>query len=69
MANAITSMTTYTGKQSEFKDLVMAKPYGYLGLKDLGFQVIEDVQSNKIMYKDALMDKITKKRQPETGIL
>lgn len=60
--NKVTSMTTYTGKQSEFKDLVMAKLYGYLGLKDLGFQIIEDVQSNKIMYKDALMDKITKKR-------
>jgi hypothetical protein len=60
--NVITSMTTYTGKQSEFKDLVMIKLYGYLGLRDLGFQVIEDVQSNKIMYKDALLDKITKKR-------
>ena len=25
--NKVTSMTTYTGKQSEFKDLVMAKLY------------------------------------------
>lgn len=59
---AVTSMTTYTGKQSEFRELVMKKLYGFMGLNELGFQIVEDVQSNKIMYKDAYMDKITKKR-------
>tara|TARA_R110000868_G_scaffold199423_1_gene446062 strand:+ start:227 stop:1252 length:1026 start_codon:yes stop_codon:yes gene_type:complete len=62
MANAITSMTTYTGKQSEFRELVMKKLQGFLSLNELGFQIIEDIQSNKIMYKDAYMDKITRKR-------
>lgn len=62
MANAVTSMTTYTGKQSEFRELVMKKLEGFLGLNELGFQIIEDIQSNKIMYKDSYMDKITKKR-------
>ena len=73
MANTITSMTTYTGKQSEFKDLVMKKLYGALALGDLGFQIVEDIQSNKILYKDNYLDKITKKRvgcnntETETG--
>lgn len=62
MANAVTSMTTYTGKQSEFRELVMKKLEGFLALNQLGFNIIEDVQSNKIMYKDEYMDKITRKR-------
>jgi hypothetical protein len=62
MGNAVTSMTTYTGKQSEFKDLVMKKLFGFLSLSELGFNIVEDIQSNKIMYKDAYMDKITRKR-------
>lgn len=71
MANQVTSMTTYTGKQSEFRELVMKKLYGVLGLQDLGFNIVEDVQSNKIMYKDTYLDKISKKRSgcnnTETG--
>lgn len=62
MANAVTSMTTYTGKQSEFRELVMKKLQGFLALNELGFNIIEDIQSNKIMYKDEYMDKITRKR-------
>lgn len=62
MANAVTSMTTYTGKQSEFRELVMKKLEGFLSLNELGFQIIEDIQSNKIMYKDSYMDKITRAR-------
>lgn len=58
----INSFTTYTGKQSEFKELVMDKLKGYLGLKELGFDMVENIQSNKIMYKDQYLEKITKKR-------
>jgi hypothetical protein len=67
MGNVITSMPTYTGKQSEFKDLVKNKLYGYLGINELGFNVVEDVQSNKVMYRDNLLDKITRKRVGCTG--
>jgi hypothetical protein len=49
---AITSFTTYTGKQSEFRELVMKKLAGFARVDQLGFQLVEDVQSNKIMYKD-----------------
>lgn len=62
MGNVITSMTTYTGKQSEFRELVMKKLEGYLTLPELGFNIVEDVQSKKIMYKDNYLDKITKER-------
>lgn len=60
--SVVTSFTTYTGKQSEFKDLVMAHLWGFLNLKDLGFNIMEDIQSTKTMYKDQYLDKITKKR-------
>ena len=68
---AITSFTTYTGKQSEFRELVMKKLAGFARVDQLGFQLVEDVQSNKIMYKDNYLDKITKKfttcQNTETG--
>ena len=68
---AITSFTTYTGKQSEFRELVMKKLAGYARVDQLGFQLVEDVQSNKIMYKDNYLDKITKRfttcQNTETG--
>lgn len=68
---AITSFTTYTGKQSEFRELVMKKLAGFARVDQLGFQLVEDVQSNKIMYKDNYLDKITKKyttcNNTETG--
>ena len=67
----VTSFTTYTGKQSEFRELVMKKLAGYARVDQLGFQLVEDVQSNKIMYKDNYLDKITKKfttcQNTETG--
>ncbi len=43
---AITSFTTYTGKQSEFRELVMKKLAGFARVDQLGFQLVEDVQSN-----------------------
>jgi hypothetical protein len=46
---AITSFTTYTGKQSEFRELVMKKLAGFARVDQLGFQLVEDVQSNKIV--------------------
>lgn len=68
---AITSFTTYTGKQSEFRELVMKKLAGYARVDQLGLNLVEDVQSNKIMYKDNYLDKVTKKfttcQNTETG--
>lgn len=62
MGQIVTSFTTYTGKQSEFRELITQKFSQYPALAALGFNVVNDIQSVKKMYKTPYLDKITKKR-------
>ncbi len=47
MGQIVTSFTTYTGKQSEFRELITQKFSQYPALAALGFNVVNDIQSVK----------------------